>query len=433
MTERTLRVVGRINAPPPWMERSLVTAVMGALDVVGPKPGALFVGGCVRDSLLSRPRDTVDIDVATVHPPLEVQRRLGEAGIRTIAPGIDHGTVTALPSPGHTGSVEITTLRRDVRTFGRRAEVEFSDDWVADAERRDFTFNALYAGPDLRIFAVNDLGLQDLARGRVRFMGTAAHRIHEDYLRILRYFRMFAWFGGQKHDRVNLNAIAKALPGLQQVSGERLKAELIRLLEADSPVPAVHAMAVTGTLQRILGGWSNPASAGAQRRLRALGRLVRMETLLSLADPYRRLCALVDSAFGAAQATNCLRLSRTEGRRLRAAAAAGPPPTTRTQARRQIWEAEDRGLAVDRLLLGAARTGRPARAVVGQLIRFMATWTPPQYPLGGDDVIQLGVPPGPERQALLRAVEAWWADRDFAHGRESCLAELRRRAQQPDA
>lgn len=429
MTQRTLRVIGRITAPPPWLQRPLVTAVMKALDAMGPKTEALFVGGCVRDSLLPSPRDTVDIDVATVHPPLEVQRRLTEAGVRTIAPGIDHGTVIALPSPGHTGSVEITTLRRDVRTFGRRAEVEFSDDWVADAERRDFTFNALYAGPDLRIFGLDDLGLQDLARGRVRFVGTAAHRIHEDYLRILRYFRMFAWFGGQRHDRVNLNAIAKALPGLQQVSGERLQVELVRLLEADSPVPAVHAMAVTGTLQRILGDWSNPASTGARRRLQALGRLVRMEIRLGLADPYRRLCALVDSASGATQAADRLRLSKTEGRRLRAAAAAGPPPATRTQARHHIWEAADRGHALDRLLLGAARTGRPAQAVVCQLARFMEAWTPPKFPLSGDDVIQLGVPASPRRQTLLRAVEAWWADRDFVHGRENCLAELRRRAQ----
>ena len=319
-------------------------------------------------------------------------------------------------------------MRRDVRTFGRAAEVAFSDDWIADAERRDFTINALYAGSDLRVFGVSDLGLRDLARGHVRFIGIAAHRIHEDYLRILRYFRMFAWFGGSAHDRVNLNAIAKSLPGLRLVSGERLRAELLRLLAAEQPVPAVEAMAATGALQRVVGNWSNPASRAARQRLQTLGRLVHLEGLLGLNDPGRRLCALVDTMPGAKTAEARLRLTRTESRRLRASAVARPPARTCPEARRHVWEAGGSPRALDRLLLGAARTGTPAPNVVRRLAREMEAWTQPVFPLGGDDVVRLGIPAGPRRRALLRAVEAWWADGDFTPGRDRCLEELRRLA-----
>ncbi len=428
MTVRALQVIGRITTPPAWPKRPLVAKVMALLNTPETRPGALFVGGCVRDALLSPPRDTLDVDVATVHPPDEVRRRLRRAGIRTVATGIAHGTITALPPRDEPGSVEVTTLRRDVRTFGRAAEVAFSDDWIADAERRDFTINALYAGSDLRVFGVSDLGLRDLARGHVRFIGIAAHRIHEDYLRILRYFRMFAWFGGSAHDRVNLNAIAKSLPGLRLVSGERLRAELLRLLAAEQPVPAVEAMAATGALQRVVGNWSNPASRAARQRLQTLGRLVHLEGLLGLNDPGRRLCALVDTMPGTKTAEARLRLTRTESRRLRASTVARPPARTCPEAKRHVWEAGGSPRALDRLLLGAARTGTPAPNVVRRLAGEMEAWKQPVFPLGGDDVVRLGIPAGPRRRALLRAVEAWWADGDFTPGRDRCLEELRRLA-----
>ncbi len=428
MTGRTLRRIGSITGNPAWLNRPLVTRVMAALDTHEARPAALFVGGCVRDSLLAKPRDTGDVDVATVHAPRHVLNLLERSGVRTIAPGLAHGTVTALPDSKQSGSVEITTLRRDVRTFGRRAEVAYSDDWVSDAERRDFTFNALYAGTDRTVYGLNDLGLRDLAKGRVRFIGTAAHRIHEDYLRILRYFRMFAWFGGRRHERTNLNAIAKALPGLDHVSGERLRVEMLRTLEAADPVPAVHAMAVTGTLHRVLGEWSHPTSVTARKRLEVLARLVRLESRLGHASPVRRLSTLVDTPRGTERAADRLCLSNAEARRLQAAATAGPPPTTCTEARRQIWEANSRERALDRLLVGTARARAPDESVAIRLGRFIPTWTPPEFPLGGEDVIALGVPPGPRRRALLRSVETWWADGGFKGTRETCLAELRRRA-----
>ena len=428
MTARALRAIGRLPHPPAWLNRRLVTQVVAALDMRAARPGALFVGGCVRDALLRQPRDTLDVDVATVHPPPEVQQRLHRAGVRTATMGLAHGTITALPARGEPGSVDVTTLRRDVRTFGRSADVAFSEDWIADAERRDFTINALYADPDLRVFGASDLGLRDLARGHVRFIGVAAQRIHEDYLRILRYFRMFAWFGGPTHDRVNLNAIAKSLPGLHHVSGERLRAELLRLLAAAQPVPAVAAMAATGTLQRVVGDWSNPASPTARRRLRTLDQLVQLERRLGLEDPGRRLCTLVDTGPGVVDASSRLRLSKAETRRFRQAAAGGAPAHTCPEARRHVWEAGGSTPAVDRLLLGAARTGSPRPDAARRLVRHMQTWDPPTFPLGGADVVKLGVPPGPGRQALLRAVEGWWADGDFAPGRDRCLDELQRRA-----
>ncbi len=427
MTAGRLQMIGRIPHPPPWVGRPLVRQVMAALDRRDNRPGALFVGGCVRDALLPQPLDTSDVDIATVHPPPEVQRRLDRAGVRTIAPGIAHGTITALPECGESGSVEITTLRRDIRTFGRSAEVVFSDDWVADASRRDFTFNALYADLDLRVFGAGDLGLRDLRRGHVRFIGTAVHRIHEDYLRIVRYFRMSAWYGRRSHDRINLNAVAKSLPGLRLVSGERLRVELLRLLAAPQPVPAVRAMAATGTLHRILGNWSDPGSRAARQRLQTLDQLVRLERDLGLTDALRRLCVLVDTVADAAPAGQRLRLSRSEARRLRAAANAGPPAGTALEARRHVWQAGSQGGAIDRLLLGAARAGAASTDAVGRLVGVMQAWQPPAFPLKGDDLIRLDVPPGPRRSALLRAVEAWWADGDFAAGRNRCLEELRSR------
>ncbi len=431
MTGRGLQVIGRITETPAWVQRPLVRQVMAALDTGETRPGALFVGGCVRDALLPQPRDSLDIDVATVHPPTDVQRRLGQAGVRTLAPGIAHGTITALPGGDKAGSVDVTTLRRDVRTFGRSAEVVFSDDWIADADRRDFTFNALYADLDLRVFGTGDLGLRDLRRGHVRFIGNAAHRLHEDYLRIVRYFRMFAWFGGPVHDRVTLNAVAKSLPGLRQVSGERLRVELLRLLAAPQPVPAVEAMAATGTLHRILGNWSHSGSRTAGRKLQTLNRLVQLEHDLGLADSERRLCALVDTIPGAVTTARRLRLSRSESRRLRAAVEAGPPARSGAEARRQVWEAGSGGPALDRLLLGTAREGGPTTEGVRRLAGSMQAWKPPIFPLQGDDVVRLGVPPGPRRRTLLRAVETWWAEGDFAAGRDQCLEELRRRTGSP--
>lgn len=243
----------------------------------------LFVGGCVRNALLGVP--VSDLDIATDVPPDTVLALAEQAGIRAVPTGIDHGTVTLIKAGiPH----EITTFRKDVDTDGRRAVVAFSTDIAEDAARRDFTVNALYARPDGSI--VDPLGgMPDLQARRIRFIGTADHRIREDYLRSLRYFRFHAWYGDQAagFDPDALAAIAANLDGLGKLSRERVGAELLKLLGAPDPAPEVAVMRQTGVLGQILPGADD----------RALAPLVHLEGEAGMpADPIRRLAAISGGA-----------------------------------------------------------------------------------------------------------------------------------------
>jgi poly(A) polymerase len=266
---------------------------------------ALFVGGCVRNALLGAP--VSDIDIATDATPDRVMQLAKDAGIRAIPTGIDHGTVTLVQDGiPH----EITTFRRDVATDGRRAVVAFSTDVAEDAARRDFTMNALYARPDGEILDPLD-GLPDLHARRVRFIGNARHRIQEDYLRSMRYFRFHAWYGDETAglDPEALGAIAENLEGLETLSRERVGVELLKLLQATDPAPAVAAMRVTGVLNTILPGTDD----------RALALMVHVETSADVVpDSLRRLASLGD-----VDPMVQLRLSKAQAgrlKRLRAAA-----------------------------------------------------------------------------------------------------------------
>lgn len=259
----------------------------------------LFVGGCVRNALLGAP--VSDIDIATDATPDRVMRLAKDAGIRAIPTGIDHGTVTLVQDGiPH----EITTFRRDVATDGRRAVVAFSTDVAEDAARRDFTMNALYARPDGEILDPLD-GLPDLQARRVRFIGNARHRIQEDYLRSMRYFRFHAWYGDETAglDPEALGAIAENLEGLESLSRERVGVELLKLLQAPDPAPAVAAMRITGVLNAILLGTDD----------RALALVVHTEISAGVdPDGIRRLAALGDIDPMAQ-----LRLSKTQSGRLK--------------------------------------------------------------------------------------------------------------------
>ena len=210
-----------------WMTAPETKAVMAALV------DARFVGGAVRNALLGA--GVSDVDIAVPMPPEETMARLAAAGIRTVPTGLDHGTVTAVV--GH-HAFEVTSLRRDVETDGRHAVIAFTDDWAEDAARRDFTINALYAGPEGEIFDYAT-GVEDLIAGRVRFMGDSATRIAEDYLRILRLFRFHAWYGRGEIDEPALRAAAAARGHLAELSAERVAKEMLRLLEAPRPGPVV--------------------------------------------------------------------------------------------------------------------------------------------------------------------------------------------------
>ncbi len=392
---------------------------MEALGAGSSPPGARFVGGCVRDSLLDR--HIADVDVATVHKPRDAGRLLERAGVKIIPTGIAHGTVTAMPK-GRGRGIEVTTLRHDIDTYGRRAKVEFSDDWMGDASRRDFTFNALYADPDGTVYDPFD-GRADLAARRVRFIGQASSRIHEDYLRVLRYFRFLAWHG-KRPDRGTLNAASKALHGLENLSGFRVRAEMLKLLAAPNFVPAIRAMAATGVLGTVLGGRGDPSSRSAVRAFTGLARLARIEAALDLEDPLRRLALLVPKPWGDVRWAARLRLARPEQARLRAAMRPGPPPRNECEARLAVWE-RGREAALDRILIGAAMSGRPNLTSTTLLVEIIRKWRMPRFPLRGGDVSSLGISPGPQTGELLRTVETWWADGGFVAPRDACLRRLR--------
>lgn len=231
----------------PWLESQATRAVMRALEAAGGAGCARFVGGCVRNSLLGQPVD--DIDIATRLRPEQTMAALKAAGLKAVPTGVEHGTVTGV---SERRPYEITTLRRDVETDGRRAVVAFTEDWAEDAARRDFRLNALYADAAGTVFDPTGGGLEDAAAGRIVFVRWAETRIREDYLRILRFFRFYAWYGRGEPDAVGLAACAKLKGGMAQLSAERVSKEMLKLLTAPDPRAAVRAMAETGVLAQVL-------------------------------------------------------------------------------------------------------------------------------------------------------------------------------------
>jgi poly(A) polymerase len=391
--------------PPSWAAERVVAAVLAALGADGAV--VRFVGGCVRDTLLARPIG--DIDIATPDPPDTVLTLLEAAAIKAVPTGIAHGTITAVVPPRH---FEITTLRRDVETFGRHARVAFTDDWAADAARRDFTMNALFLDAAGWVFDPVG-GLADLRAGRVRFVGDAAARIREDVLRLLRFYRFHAHYGRGAPDAAARRAcreLSALLPGL---SGERVATELFKLLAAPDPVPTIDLMAEDGVLAVLL--------PEARRRDRLAGLVV----LEDAADPLRRLAALLvadpEALLGIAAR---LRLSSAARERLLRLAAPASAVDLAGDERAQRRALHRLGLDTyrDLVLLHAAETG--AVAAAGRLVEAAPRRLPPRFPLRGSDVTQLGVPPSPAVGELLAAVEAWWEAHDFAADRKTCLAHL---------
>jgi poly(A) polymerase len=345
-----------------------------------------FVGGCVRDTLLGL--EVSDVDLATRLAPEEVMARLGAAGIKAVPTGLAHGTVTAVIGGR---PVEVTTLRRDVSTDGRRATVAFTEDWREDAARRDFTINALSAAPpDGEIFDYFD-GIADLAARRVRFIGDPLTRIAEDHLRILRFFRFHARFGEGPPDAAAIEACAARANDLMALSRERIAEELLKLLALPAPGATVCLMIERGIFRPVL-----PEVRDADR----LGALVEAEQAAGIApDSIRRLAALLppDSAVAAAVAAR-LRLSRHKAKRL---ASAADPRLDEPKVLAYEIGAEE---AVDRLLLA----GEPAEG-----LRALQTWSRPRLPIGGGELIGMGLEPGPIVAQVMQALEREWVRSGF--------------------
>jgi poly(A) polymerase len=378
-----------IRLAAPWLTDPAAVAVVDALTAEGGEGCVRFVGGCVRDALLAR--EGGDVDLATTLEPPRVIEALKAAGLKAVPTGVEHGTVTAV-SAGR--PFEVTTLRRDLATDGRRAVVAFTDDWTEDARRRDFRLNALYADRHGEVFDPTGEGVADARAGRVVFVGDARRRIEEDHLRILRFFRFFAWFGHDRPDPDGLDACAAMAEGVDRLSAERVSSELLKLLAAPDPTEAVRAMAVAGVLTRVLGSEGD------------LDRFVAVQA--RSADPLLRLSALwPDDRVFVAAAARRLRLPRAAWKRLEDAAEPLSLPSADPRAARRLVHAIGPLAAQDRALKSP---DAPAAAVTLAVAR---DWTPPRLPVGGKDVARLGVAPGPETGAVLLAFERSWIADDF--------------------
>jgi poly(A) polymerase len=384
-----------------WLVRGPVASLLALLDRDGEE--ARVVGGAVRNALMGIPPG--DVDIATTAPPQEVIRRVEAAGLKAVPTGIEHGTVTVI-ADGH--PYEVTTLREDVETFGRHAAVVFGRDWRRDAERRDFTINALSVSRDGRVHDYVG-GLADVAARRVRFIGDAATRIAEDYLRILRFFRFHAVYGKGPPDPAGVAACIAGRAGLAQLSRERIRMEIMKLLTGRHAVPMLAAMTEAGLLDEVLGGVPLLASCA---------NVIKLETALTLAsDPVRRLGALaVLVREDAERLRERLRLANAEAGRLSAMAEGWrrlSRETSEGEARALLYELRGERY-LDRVLLAWSRSPESAADPCWRRIATLpARWSAPAVPFKAADFLARGVPRGPRLGEAMRAAEAAWIASDF--------------------
>lgn len=404
-----------------WWDSPATARVLDALAAAGGE--ARFVGGCVRDTLLGRGDRVRELDMATPLPPERVLAALAAAGLRAVPTGLAHGTVTAVLEGRH---YEITTLRRDVACDGRHAAVAFTEDWQADAARRDFTINALYRDRQGRLYDWFG-GVADLEAGRVRFVGDPRVRLEEDVLRLLRFFRFHAHYGRGEPDMSGLAACRALAPALPRLSGERVRVELLRLLQAPTAPQVWACMVDAGILTPLL-----PESRHAHR-------LARFMTLDAGGDrrdaapeerALPRLAATLawdEGESGAAVAdavADRLKFSRAERTRLRRLLAP-PRPVSLDDTTAQallLDQLGDASLFRDLLRLAAADASRPEPATES----LVTAWEGARFPVTGDDLLAASIPPGPQLGQNLTALRAWWATQSFRPSRDDCLAALRR-------
>jgi poly(A) polymerase len=387
-----------------WLREGALARLMAALAADGEE--ARVVGGAVRNALLGEPIG--DIDLATTAGPDEVMRRAAAAGFKPVPTGIDHGTVTVVID---SRPFEVTTLREDVETFGRHASVRFGRDWKKDAERRDFTINALSAAGDGAVYDYVG-GLDDLKVRRVRFIGDPAARIAEDYLRILRFFRFHAAYVHGALDREGVKACIAGRAGLAQLSRERVRMELLKLLLAKYATAALATMSDAGLLLQVLGG---VADVGA------FERMTRIEGVLRLSpDPVRRLGALAARIpEDAERLQQRLRLSNAEFERLQSSSEGWwrISPANEHRARELLYRTgPDRYL--DRVLMAWAHVWQDALdnawdKAWAALCTLPERWIAPVFPIKAADFIARGVPHGPALGVALRLAEEAWIEADF--------------------
>lgn len=396
-----------------WLDDTGLQYLLHVLSQGGEE--ARIAGGAVRDALLGRP--VSDVDIATTNLPAETVRRAEAAGFRTVPTGIDHGTVSVILNKK---AVEVTTLRADIETDGRHAVVRFGRDWKADAERRDFTINALYADAN---GGVIDLvgGLADLERGVLRFIGDPEARIREDYLRILRFFRFFAWYGSGRPDASGLKACARLKDGTDGLSAERVWSELRKLLAAPDPSRALLWMRQSGVLTKVV-----PESE--KWGIDAIHALVGSEQALGWpVDPLLRLAAIVppDEARMVGMAKR-LKMSGHDRARLTLWAATPSPNAEQADAalRRQLYLGDVQAVADRlRLAIASARSREAIEELAGYVrqLKLAEDWKKPAFPVGGKDLAGIGFSEGAMMGKALKMLEEDWISSGFTLGRSALL------------
>lgn len=408
-----------------WMTSPEVTALFAALAKGGKE--SRFIGGCVRNALMHLPIH--DIDIATQETPDRVLALLADAGIHTVPTGIEHGTITAVVNHK---PFEVTSLRRDIATDGRRATVAYTEDWREDAARRDFTFNTLSADPDGTVYDYFN-GMQDLAHRLIRFVGRAAERVTEDRLRILRYFRFVAVYGMRIADRYEFQIVVNNAEHLTELSAERIRDELLKIVGSANHHDAVRMMFEQGIFEVIL---PEVKDTVWYKRLSWLdSSAIKIDQVAP--DPIRRLAALIDTdGMGAAAVARRLKLSRAQIARLRRIKAPdwdAKPETSEAELRgvlSRLGAREVIDLALlewSRRLILTPRLPKPETAAWQALLARAGAWEPIDLPVKGGDIVALGVPPGPRVSEILGGIEEWWRDGGCVADREACLTELRSR------
>jgi poly(A) polymerase len=384
-----------------WLGEAPLSELLAVLNRAGEE--ARVVGGAIRNTLLGDPPG--DIDIATTALPPEVAKRVAAAGFKAVPTGVEHGTITVIAAGR---PFEITTLREDVETFGRRAKVAFGRDWKRDAERRDFTMNALSVSRDGKLYDYVG-GLPDIAAHRVRFIGNASSRIAEDYLRILRFFRFHAAYGEGMPDPEGVAASIAGRAGLEQLSRERVRMELFKLLLAKHAVGALAVMTESGLLDRVLGGVPLLAS---------FANMIKLELTVALPpDPIRRLGALGVSVIeDADRLRERLRVANIEYERLASMADGWWHLSSAwdEQRARVLLYRLGRERFIDRVLLAWTRSPEGAADESWRALAMLpARWTVPAFPLRAADFIKRGLPKGPRLGAALAAAEEAWTAAGF--------------------
>jgi tRNA nucleotidyltransferase/poly(A) polymerase len=401
-----------------WLVRDELQQLLTVLSTNGEQ--ARIAGGAVRNALLAE--SVSDIDIATTNLPDETMRRAEAAGFKAVPTGVEHGTITVIAGGK---PYEVTTLRADIETDGRRAKVRFGRDWKEDAQRRDFTINALYAETD---GTVVDLvgGLADIETRTLRFIGNAEDRIREDYLRILRFFRFFAWYGTGRPDAEGMKACVRLKDGLDRLSAERVWSELRKLLSAPDPSRSLLWMRQASVLTRVL-----PESE--KWGIDAIHPLVRAELDLGWApDPMLRLMAIVppDTARMSGLAER-LKMSKADADRLSHWAVTVPVNSSLPEdaLAKLLYRGDRRGF-IDRLRLALAsaraRGMEDDKALIeaggfSRLLAYVEQWQKPEFPVRGRDLAGLGMDNGPRMGELLRDLENQWVDSGFSQDRGALL------------